>query len=100
MVQEVFERPMAMDPWTYLLSRPHALLSSAENSLLTKLTLAVRLSLAQFWKQPDLPPPALVSLKIKEARVLDELTATLRNSSHTYDKIWSPWIHCAAQFEA
>uniref|UniRef100_A0A8C5MEQ8 Reverse transcriptase domain-containing protein n=1 Tax=Leptobrachium leishanense TaxID=445787 RepID=A0A8C5MEQ8_9ANUR len=89
--QKIFHRQLPMDPWAFLLSRPLSVLSRPEQLLFNRLALAVRRALAASWRQSILPSWSVVTAKIVDACLMDELTAKVRDTMSSFSKTWSLW---------
>uniref|UniRef100_A0A8C5R0F1 Reverse transcriptase domain-containing protein n=1 Tax=Leptobrachium leishanense TaxID=445787 RepID=A0A8C5R0F1_9ANUR len=95
-LHQALERPVEINPWTFLLSRPVEGLLRCENKLIARVTLIARRALARHWNQPTLPSYPELSGMFTEARMMEQLTAQIHDTPHLYLKIWAAWIGCPA----
>uniref|UniRef100_A0A8C5MRY5 Reverse transcriptase domain-containing protein n=1 Tax=Leptobrachium leishanense TaxID=445787 RepID=A0A8C5MRY5_9ANUR len=91
LLTSIFHRPVHVDPWDFLLSRPKTGFTNPEQSLLRCVLLAARRALASQWLSDVLPTMRLVKAKVSDVRLMEELTAIVRQTIPKFEKTWHLW---------
>uniref|UniRef100_A0A8C5QSG6 Reverse transcriptase zinc-binding domain-containing protein n=1 Tax=Leptobrachium leishanense TaxID=445787 RepID=A0A8C5QSG6_9ANUR len=91
MLTEALEKEVPSDPWNLLLSRPLEGFTRHENMLISKISMVASWAVAEAWRHQALPVMAKVSAKIKDTRIMDELTAVIKHTLPQFHKVWDPW---------
>uniref|UniRef100_A0A8C5LY10 Reverse transcriptase domain-containing protein n=1 Tax=Leptobrachium leishanense TaxID=445787 RepID=A0A8C5LY10_9ANUR len=91
LLSTVFQRAILLDPWDFLLSRPKSNLTNPEQALLRCILLAARRSLASHWLSDVVPSMTMVKAKVSDVRLLEYLTAMVRQTLPKFEKTWHLW---------
>lgn len=88
----LFDTTISLYPKYFLLPLSHPSLTRHQNKLFRHVTSATTCQIAADWKLPSPSTMRAVLNRIWYVYKIEFMTAILRNSAKTFNKVWAPWL--------